>query len=616
MADIATHPAMTPEHRHTPLENPSPAGYEPGVPRHIEYPRQALPTLLRIAARRYPRRAATVFQGARVSYRELHRLADACAAGLRAAGVRPGDRVALVLPNLPQFPIAFYGALRAGAVVVACNPLYTAHELAYQLADSGAETVIALDRFVPVVQHAMTVAVEAGTPTTVRRIYSADVAPFLPPALRIAYRLKGIRSPQRHRGTEAQRFEGMLKEYRGRRCEGVARAPEDLAVLQYTGGTTGRAKGAMLTHGNLLANAIQTWSWSKEGRRGAEVNLCVAPFFHIYGLTVGLNLSVYAGATMVLVPRFQIEEVVKAIRRYRPTMWPAVPTMYAAVAKLAERGTLDCKSLRICISGGAPLPLEVQQRFERLTGGSLVEGYGLSEAGPVTHCNPVRGVRVPGSIGLPFPDTEARLDPDALPGNTDPKLGELLVCGPQVMAGYWNRPEDTAAVLQEGWLRTGDIARVDADGYYYIVDRAKDVIIAGGFNIYPREVEEVLYAHPAVQEAVVVGVPDEYRGETVKAFIVPGNADGKDGADDADRAGVAQGVFSGVSADGHGIGDMRAMEESILAHCRARLAPYKVPKQIEFREALPTSAVGKLLRRALREEHLAHSLQPSMEGRR
>jgi long-chain acyl-CoA synthetase len=347
--------------------------------------------------------------------------------------------------------------------------------------------------------------------------------------------------------------------------------------LQYTGGTTGTAKGAMLTHANLVANTLQVAAWSPRLERGKEVILCVAPFFHIYGLTVALNLAVFSGATMVLLPRFQVEGVAKAIARYRPTLWPGVPTMYVALSDLVEKTGLDCRSLKICISGAAPLPLEVQQRFERLTGGALVEGYGLSEASPVTHCNPVDGKRVTGSIGLPYPDTEARLDPSILPGNDDPMLGELVIRGPQVMRGYWNRPDETAAVLQDGWLRTGDIARVDAQGYYYIVDRAKDMIIAGGFNIYPREVEEVLYMHPRVREATIIGVPDAYRGQTVKAYIVL--------RDDADYA-----------PDEHGT------RLDIERFCRERLAPYKIPKQIEFRAELPKTMIGKILRRALRDE--------------
>jgi long-chain acyl-CoA synthetase len=606
----------------TAAETPPPAPpsepqrpYDPGVPTSIEYPPLPLPSFLRAAARLYPRHAAIIFEGARISYRELDRLADACAAGLRAAGIAPGDRVALVLPNLPQFPIAFYGALRAGAVVVACNPLYTPPELAHQLADCGATTVIALDRFVPTVDKACAISA-----TAVSRIFSADVAPFLPPHLRAAYRLKRttdrIHFPRRP-GTGASShhapggkdmavssFETLLKDFRDRPCQEAERTPGDLAVLQYTGGTTGRPKAAMLTHANLVANTLQTWSWDVGGKHGREVILCVAPFFHIYGLTVGLNLAVYGGATMVLQPRFKAEVVARAIKRYRPTMLPGVPTMYVAIADLAEKQGLDCSSLRVCVSGAAPLPLEVQQRFEQLTGGSLVEGYGLSEASPVTHCNPILGTRVAGSIGLPYPDTEARIDPDVLRRDdrqyeggpstaSDPCIGELLVRGPQVMRGYWNRPEETAAVLQDGWLRTGDIARVDERGYYTVVDRAKDVIIAGGFNVYPREVEEVLYAHPAVYEAVVIGVPDPYRGETVKAVIVL--------REEQATATPAPAMAHPQTPAGEPA-DREQLRAHITAYCREHLAAYKVPKQIEFRDDLPKSMIGKILRRALRDE--------------
>jgi long-chain acyl-CoA synthetase len=597
---------------------PAHLAYEPGVPATIDYPRQPLHALLRAASGQHPNRTAVVFQGATTTYEELDRLADACAAGLQAAGVNRGDRVALVLPNIPQYPIAVYGALRAGGVIVGCNPLYTAHELAFQLADSGAETVIVLDRFLAKVEQAIMLAHNSTKPCAVKRIYVADVAPFLPAALRVALWVKrrkdqvasfrpGTRKAPGARpvnALEPASFEELLNQYRGTSYHEVDAAPEDLAALQYTGGTTGGPKGAMLTHGNLLANTLQVRSWSPELQPGAEIILCVAPFFHIYGLTVALNVAVSNGATMVLLPRFKIEEVAAAIKRYRPTLWPAVPTMYAALADLIEKSGVDCRSLKICISGAAPLPLDVQQRFERLTGSALVEGYGLSEASPVTHCNPVRGKRVAGSIGVTYPDTEARLDTTVVPENDDPALGELLVRGPQVMRGYWNRPAETAAVLQDGWLRTGDIARVDANGYYYIVDRAKDIIIAGGFNIYPREVEEVLYLHPQIREAVVVGMPDHYRGQTVKAFIVPRDAPSEDGVTAAETQ-VRPLNDAAASV---------ALRAEIDRFCRERLAAYKVPKHIEFRAELPKSAIGKHLRRILRDEDASSTAAGDADG--
>jgi len=345
-------------------------------------------------------------------------------------------------------------------------------------------------------------------------------------------------------------------------------AREDLALLQYTGGTTGVAKGVMLTHRNLSANTKQSCMWMYRQKYGEEVVLGVLPFFHVYGMTIVMNLAIMYAAKMVILPRFHVEEVLKTIEKQRPTLFPGAPTMYIALINHPNISQYDLSSIETCISGSAPLPVEVQQTFERLTGGKLVEGYGLSESSPVTHCNLIWGERVSGSIGIPYPDTDCKIVSET--GEECPvnEVGELVVRGPQVMKGYWNRPEETEKVLKDGWLYTGDMAYMDEKGYFYIVDRKKDVIIASGYNIYPREVEEVLYEHPDVQEAAVIGVPDDYRGETVKAFIVP-----KQG---------------------------RVLDEKALdAHCRKMLAPYKVPKSYEFRSELPKSAIGKVLKRVL-----------------
>ncbi|HCJ32885.1 MAG TPA: long-chain fatty acid--CoA ligase, partial [Ktedonobacter sp.] len=353
----------------------------------------------------------------------------------------------------------------------------------------------------------------------------------------------------------------------------VISSGDDLAVLQYTGGTTGLSKGAMLTHRNLLANAMQTRHWTPQAHNADEVTLCVAPFFHSYGLTVGMNLSILAAATMVLLPRFKASDVVKAIRQYRPTLFPGIPTMYLAIMREVGQHTEQLKSIKYCISGAAPLPAKVQQDFEHITHGKLVEGYGLSEASPVTHCNPLTENCRSGSIGLPLPNVDsAILHQETGAPLPVGEIGEIVVKGPNIMKGYWHRKEETEAIFTNGWMHTGDLGKMDEDGFFYVVERAKDMILASGFNVYPREVEEVLFQHPAVQEAAVAGTPDEYRGETVAAFVIL-----KPGIAPSDET-----------------------RQSILAHCKQNLAGYKVPKLLEFRQTLPKSLIGKILRRELK----------------
>jgi long-chain acyl-CoA synthetase len=501
---------------------------------------------------------------------------DAFAAGLQASGIRQGDRVALMLPNLPQFLVSFFGALKAGAVVVPTNPLYTQHELEHQLDDAGATAIITLDQLFPRVQAAL-------PNTRICTVIVTSIAPALPRHLRPLYSLKqwreGVRAVKR--GGVVHRFEELLSASSPLRTVSVT--PDDLAVLQYTGGTTGRAKGAMLTHRNLVANAVQAYHWQGQQPKGEVRMLCAAPFFHVYGLTIGMNMSVFGGLTMLLVPRFIPQEVARLAEKYSPQLFPGVPTMYVALANLKGFSQRQFGSLEICISGAAPLPPEVQRSFQAVSGCRLVEGYGLTEASPVTHCNPVRGDARDDTIGVPFPDTDAMItDPETWMPLPAGAVGELTVRGPQVMQGYWNRPEETAAVLRDGWLHTGDLGTMDEDGYFHIVDRKKDLIIAGGYNVYPREVDDVLYSHPAIQEAAVIGAPSDYRGETVKAVVV-------------------------VKEEAH------LTEEEIIAFCRDELAPYKVPKVIEFRTDLPKSLIGKVLRRELREP-AAISQQPSKDG--
>jgi long-chain acyl-CoA synthetase len=453
---------------------------------------------------------------------------------------------------------------------VQTNPMYTERELVELVNDSGAETMVTLDRFYP---KAAVVRAKTG----LKRIILTSAGDFLPPVKRILYPLKE-RLEGKHvrlRGKNFYRFRELLRRYRGRRPPEVEINPEeDIALLQYTGGTTGVPKGAMLTHKNLLANALQARAWFLQAEEGRERVLAVLPFFHVYGMTVVMNLAVALSSTLILLPRFRIDEVLEAINKYQPTIFPGAPTMYVAFNTHPQIQRYEVGSIKECISGSAPLPVEVKKRFEELTGGRLVEGYGLSEASPVTHSNPLDGRDIPGSIGLPFPDTEATIvDPVTGEELGVGQVGELVIRGPQVMKGYWNKPEETSQALKGGWLHTGDIAKMDEQGYFYIVDRAKDMIIASGYNVYPREVEEVLYQHPQVAEVAVIGVPDPYRGETVKAFIVP-------------RAGE------------------ELSEEEITRFCRERLAAYKVPRLIEFRDSLPKSAVGKVLKRELRQEGL------------
>jgi len=580
------------------------AHYDSGVPPTLHYPERPLTWLLDETARNHGTRDALLFYGTRLTYIQFALAADRFAASLLALGVLPGDRVAICLPNVPQFPISFYGTLKAGAIAVPTNPLYTAPEMEHQLADAGARAIVILDQFAQTLH-----AVRDRTP--IKHVIVASVTDFLPTPLAVAYRLQHLthnpfatlwRTEQRERSSGWLKHDPSVVHFRDLLKEPSSRGgyplyplpdpprPDDIAVLQYTGGTTGIAKGAMLTHRSLLANAMQTWAWTASDpslRERQHRVLCVAPFFHAYGLTVGMNLAIAGGATMILVPRWTPREVVQVISKYRPTMFPGVPTMYLAISREVEERGGDVRSIEVCVSGAAPLPAEVKRRFEEHTGAHLVEGYGLTEASPVTHANPLYGEQRLGSIGLPLPDTEAAIvDPSTGELLPPGEVGELVVRGPQVMKGYWNRPEETAHVLKDGWLHTGDMARMDTDGYFTIVDRLKDLIIAGGYNIYPREVEEVLYQHPGVEEAVVVGMPDEYRGETVWAYIVP-------------RTGE------------------QITEAEIIQFCRERLAAYKVPKHVEFRAELPKTLVGKVLRRALREEELqrrASSSTTSLPG--
>ena len=462
--------------------------------------------------------------GATLTYRQLLDQVDRFAAALAALGVKQGDRVALMLPNLPQFVISFYGALKLGAIVVNTNPTYTAREIEHQFSDAGAETVVLLSAFYSKLK-------EVQARTQVKRAIIADVPDYVPAPFNALVKRKlhaeglMVDVPE---GSGVYAFRKLLDAHPETPPK-VSVSPDDTAFFQYTGGTTGVPKAAMLSHFNLVANTVQVRRWMVTLDDGKERVMGAIPFFHVYGMTVAMSLAMYIGAQLIVVPNPRpIDGVMKAIDKERATVFPGVPTMYIGIINHPDVGKYDLKSVKACISGAAPLPMDVQTRFGEITGGRLVEGYGLTEAAPVSHCNPIYGQRKAGSIGLPFPDVEAKImDYERLVEKPQGEDGELWLRGPQVMQGYWGRPDETAkTITEDGWLRTGDIARMDSDGYFYIVDRLKDIIIASGFNIVPREVEEVLFEHPKVQEAVVAGVPDAYRGETVKAYVVlrPGEA--------------------------------------------------------------------------------------------
>jgi len=547
--------------------------YPEGIRPSLPYPDRPLHTLLEQAAAEHGSSTATLFAGRKLTWSEIHRLSGAFGAALRGLGVRPGDRVAIMLPNVPQTVIAYFGALKAGAVVAFCNPLYVERELEHQLKDCGADVLVGLDLLWPRIAN-----VRANT--RLRKVITTGLRDFMPGPLRLLLPLLkpdlvGKVPPD----PDLLSLRGLLQEYEGQAPEPFPVNPAtDVALLQYTGGTTGLSKGAMLTHRNLMANVHQVREWMPGLQPGSERMLCVMPFFHVYGLTVCLHLGALLAATLILVPKFDLKQVLGLIHKERPTLFPGAPPIYVAINHAPDVAKYDLRSIKACISGAAALPVEVQNAFESLTGGKLVEGYGLTEASPVTHCTPIDGKRKAGSIGLPLPDTEIKLvdletGTESVPAG---ELGELCIRGPQAMKGYWNRPDETARTIRDGWLYTGDIARMDEDGFTYIVDRAKDMIVASGYNIYPREVEEVLYEHPAIQDAVVVGLPDEYRGQTVKAYLV---------------------VKPAASTTA----------EEVTQFCRERMARYKVPTQIEFRESLPKSMIGKVLRRVLLEEEARRS---------
>ena len=542
------------------------AHYDDGVPAEIEIPEIPLDDLLRQAAARWPAAVALTFYGRNLTFAALDRQVDRAAHAFRSLGVQRGDVVSLHLPTSPAFVIAFYGLLRAGAMGLPMNPLYMQREITELMRLGRPAVSVSLDLVAPRVAAARA---DAGLDGPVP---SVGIAEQLPPLKGLLYPIKARREGRWHPMADTPATPHFMRLVSRASIEPFPSAAghRDVALLQPTGGTTGVPKAAMLTHRNLVANALQVAAWFPNATPGEAV-LGALPYFHIYGMTVAMNMAVALGQRQVLLPRPDTVEMLETISRERPRMFPGVPAMYQAISVNPRAASLDLTSIDGCISGASPLPLEVQRRFEEVTHGRVVEGYGLSEASPVTHSNPLYGDRRPGTVGVPFPSTDARvvsmLDGHELgPGEE----GELLVRGPQVMLGYYENPEETALVLDaDGWLHTGDIATRDEDGYFRIVDRKKDVIIVGGMNVWPREVEEVLLEHPLIRDAAVVGAPHPRLGEVPRAFVVP-----------------APGATLTV--------------EMVVEHCSANLAGHKVPRQVQFVDELPRTGVGKLLRRELR----------------
>jgi long-chain acyl-CoA synthetase len=549
------------------------SSYPKGVVWHQHFAAKPLYSLLDDAVSRYPNKPCTNFLGKVLTYSEIGHQVDRAAAGLQRLGVAKGTKVGLFLPNSPTYIVFYFAVLKIGAIVVNFNPLYTVEELSFQVRDSETDLMITLD--LKVLFDKVEALLSSGV---LNRAVVCSFAALLPVAKSVLFRLlKGRDLAQIDRSPVARQI---IPGARVMANDGVYSRPNldpenDIAVLQYTGGTTGTPKGAMLTHANLYINVMQVVAWAPGLEEGRERVMGVLPFFHVFAMTVVMNFGIARAAELVIMPRFVLADALKLITETRPTVMPGVPTLFNAMLNHPQLRSYDLSSLRFCLSGGAPLPVEVKHKFEALTGCKLVEGYGLSETSPVVTANPLEGPVKAGSIGQPLPGTLVSLRDLADPAKEVPQgeRGELCVSGPQVMKGYWNRPEETAAQFVGSFIRTGDVAVMDEDGFFYIVDRLKDLIISSGFNVYPRRVEEAIYTHPAVEEVTVIGIPDEYRGEAPKAFIK-----------------LKKG--------------MEATKEDILRHLAPKLSRIEQPSEIEFREELPKTMIGKLSKKELRQEEL------------
>jgi len=537
--------------------------YDEAVPAHIDYPEINLYEFLDNSVKDFSSRTAIWFMKNKISYKKLKDITDRIATALVNLGLKKGDVVAIMIPNFPQFIMSYYGILKAGGIVTCVSTLHTEHELTYQLNDSGAEIIIAWDNQVDKIN-------KVRDRTRLRHVIITNVLDYSPMA---------PRNPSEISGTI--QFLNLIDDTKPNPPKFETNAKEDIASLQYTGGTTGVPKGAMLTHHNLVSNSIATLSWiGQESNRGKETILTNLPLFHIYGQTVCMNIHIYNGSTIALNPDPRDQKsLFEVIKSTQPSMFPGVPTMYM---RLLERDDLedyakDLKSIRVCNTGAAPMPPEVLKEFEERTGGKVIEGYGMTETSPVTHSNPIAGERKIGSVGMPIPDTEVKIVDIEDYTKIVPlgEAGEIMIKGPQVMKGYWNKPEETANQMKGEWVLTGDIGKMDEDGYFYIVDRKKDMINVSGFKVYPRELEDVLFEHEAIENVAIIGIPDpDLRGsEKVKAYVVL-----KDGYQESEE-----------------------MKSEIKEFCRQNVAPYKIPKFIEFRKELPETLVGKVQRKELKD---------------
>lgn len=548
--------------------------YPEGISADIEYDEKPLHQFLLDSGDQHGKMKALYFQGKEMNYGELVSETKKMAAYLQQIGLIKGDRVAIMLPNCPQAVIMYYGAMLAGGIVVQVNPLYTERELEYQLIDSGATFIVCLDILFPRVS-------KVKENTDLKHVIVTKIAEYLPFPKNLIYpfiQKREYNMSVKVTPTHDTHVWKSIIDNTSENYQPIDIDPKkDLALLQYTGGTTGKPKGVMLTHYNLVSNVQMCSAWMYKMEKNSETVLGVLPFFHVYGMTTVMNLSIMIGANIILLPKFDALEVLKTIDKLKPTIFPGAPTIYIGLLNHPDINKYDLSSVKACISGSAALPLEVQQEFEKVTGGRLVEGYGLTETSPVTHANFIWDKRINGSIGVPWPNTDAKIvKTGTLEELAIGELGEIAVKGPQIMKGYWNNEEATKKTFLDGWLLTGDLGHMDTDGYFYVVDRKSDMIIAGGFNVYPREVEETMYEFPGIQEVAVIGIPDEYRGETVKAVI--------------------------VTKGGNEL-DLKALK----AHCRKTLAAYKVPKKYEFRTELPKTIIGKVLKRQLIAETIAET---------
>jgi long-chain acyl-CoA synthetase len=544
--------------------------YPKQIPSTLIYDDKPVHALLKEAANKSPNNVSIYFMGRELTFKELYESALKFAAYLKELGLEKGDRVAISLPNCPQSVISYFGTLIAGGIVVQTNPTYTERELEYQMKDSGSKIMVTLDILFPRVT-------KVAPRTDIQQIIVTTIKDYLPFPKNLIYpyiqkKQYGIVVYVEH-GDNHHLFKEIMKKEVPDEISESFDIEKDLALIQYTGGTTGFPKGAMLTHKNVIANTKMCQAWLYKSKPGQEKILGILPFFHVYGMTTVLLLSIIDANTMILLPKFDVDTTLKTIQKQKPTFFPGAPTIYIGIINHPDIAKYDLSSITACLSGSAPLPVGVQEQFEKVTGGKLVEGYGLTETSPVTHANFIWDEpRVKGSIGVPWPDTDAAiLSLDTGEPLEPNEIGEIGIKGPQVMKGYWNRPEETENTFKNGWLLTGDLGYIDEQGFFYLVERKKDIIIAGGFNIYPREIEEVLYEHEAVKEVVVVGIPDPYRGETVKAYVVL-------------KAGYT------------------VTEEELNQFARKDLASYKAPHLYEFRGELPKTTIGKILRRVLIDE--------------